>query len=468
MAEVAKRKSTLDKQALRKITNRLEEGYSRQAIFEEMKQEYSDHTTLSDLIATTPDREQVGRYQGLLNSFKALVATLLVFKIGLSAIVIASNLPLTSLTDIAPLWPFGLLVLLSLGYGYILLQSPKLTNGTKPFWLGLGLITGFNGGLLLLLEIFVISLVPLQIAEATSISLLGVCVFHVVNLGIAIAAFMVAVKLKRRLFPHLQQLSDRDYPNPGKIFWENQNIADDPEGFSIMVEAVKLKSTIDKEAYKKIANRLEEGYSRQAIYAEMKPEYSDLTRLANRIAAIPDREQVGRYQRLLNLFKALVATLLVFKIGLGVMGIAANLMSTALTDIAQLWEFGWLILPSLGYGYILLQSPKLTNGTKPFCLGLGLITGFNSVVLVSWEIAAPLQIFVQISEAISVTVPGMLSFLLVNLGIVIAAIVVAVKLKRRLFPHLQQLAFWDYSNPGEIFWKDQNIADNTKASSGAS
>jgi hypothetical protein len=32
MAEVAKRKSTLDKQALRKITNRLEEGYSRQAI----------------------------------------------------------------------------------------------------------------------------------------------------------------------------------------------------------------------------------------------------------------------------------------------------------------------------------------------------------------------------------------------------------------------------------------------------
>jgi hypothetical protein len=57
----------------------------------------------------------------------------------------------------------------------------------------------------------------------------------------------------------------------------------------------------------------------------------------------------------------------------------------------------------------------------------------------------------------------------VNLGIVIAAIVVAVKLKRRLFPHLQQLAFWDdYFNPGKILWKNQNIADNTKASSGAS
>ena len=231
-----------------------------------------------------------------------------------------------------------------------------------------------------------------------------------------------------------------------------------------MTEVAKCKSTLDKEAYKKIANRLEEGYSRQAIFDELKQEYSDLTRLANQIAAIPDREQVRRHQGLLNLFKALVATLLVFKIGLGVMGIAGNLPLTALTNIVH----GWLILLSLGYGYILLQSPKLTNGTKPFCLGLGLITGFNSVVLVSWEIAAPLQIFVQISEAISVTVPGMLSFLLVNLGIVIAAIVVAVKLKRRLFPHLQQLAFWDYSNPGEIFWKDQNIADNTKASSGAS
>ena len=233
-----------------------------------------------------------------------------------------------------------------------------------------------------------------------------------------------------------------------------------------MAEVAKRKSTLDKEAYKKIAHRLEEGYSRQAIFDEMKREYSDLTRLANRIAAIPDREQVGRHQGLLNLFKALVATLLVLKIGLGVMGIAAgNLSLTALIIIVH----GWLILLSLGYSYILLQSPKLTNGTKPFCLGLGLITGFGGVVLVLLEIAAPLHIFVQISETINVTVLGMLSFLLVNLGIVIAAIVVAVKLKRRLFPHLQQLAFWDdYFNPGKILWKNQNIADNTKASSGAS
>jgi hypothetical protein len=65
MAEVAKRKSTLDKEAYKKIANRLEEGYSRQAIFEEMKQEYSDHSTLSDLIATTPDREQGNRHHVL-------------------------------------------------------------------------------------------------------------------------------------------------------------------------------------------------------------------------------------------------------------------------------------------------------------------------------------------------------------------------------------------------------------------
>ena len=236
-----------------------------------------------------------------------------------------------------------------------------------------------------------------------------------------------------------------------------------------MTEVAKRKSTLDKEAYKKIAHRLEEGYSRQAIYAEMKPEYSDLTRLANQIAATPDLEQVRRYKGLLNLFKALLATLLVFKIGLGVLGIAGNLPLTSLTDIAPLWPFGLLVLLSLGYGYILLQSPKLTNGTKPFWLGLGLITGSNGVLLVSWEIYVPLEIFVQVSEAISVTVPGTLSFLLVNLGIVIAAMVVAVKLKRRLFPHLQQLAFWDdYFNPGKILWKNQNIADNTKTSSGAS
>ncbi len=236
-----------------------------------------------------------------------------------------------------------------------------------------------------------------------------------------------------------------------------------------MAEVAKRKSTVDKQALRKITNRLEEGYARQAIYAELKQEYSDLTRLANRIAAIPDREQVRRYKGLLNLFKALVATLLVFKIGLGVLGLAGNLPLTALTDIAQLWEFRCLILLIPLYAHILFQSPKLTNGTKPFWLGLGLITGFGGVVLVLWEIAAPLNIFVQISEAISVTVPGMLSFLLVNLGIVIAAIVVAVKLKRRLFPHLQQLAFWDdYFNPGKILWKNQNIADNTKASSGAS
>ena len=60
MAEVAKRKSTLDKHASRKIAHRLEEGYARQAIYEEMKQEYSDHTTLSDLIATTPDPRLYG------------------------------------------------------------------------------------------------------------------------------------------------------------------------------------------------------------------------------------------------------------------------------------------------------------------------------------------------------------------------------------------------------------------------
>ena len=136
-----------------------------------------------------------------------------------------------------------------------------------------------------------------------------------------------------------------------------------------MAEVAKRKSTLDKQDLRKIAHRLEEGYSRQAIYAEMKQEYSDLTRLANRIAAIPDREQVRRYQGLLNLFNALVATLLVFKIGLGVMGLAGNLSLTSLTNIPQ---FVWIVLLSLGYGYILLQSPKVTNGTKPFWLGLSL------------------------------------------------------------------------------------------------
>jgi hypothetical protein len=65
MAEAVQRKSTLDKHALRKIAHRLEEGYSRQAIYEEMKPEYSDHSNLSDLIATTPDREQGNRHHAL-------------------------------------------------------------------------------------------------------------------------------------------------------------------------------------------------------------------------------------------------------------------------------------------------------------------------------------------------------------------------------------------------------------------
>ena len=237
MAEAVKRKSTLDKHALKKIGHRLQEGYARQAIYEEMKQEYSDLTRLATQIAATPNLEQARRYQGLLNLFKVLVATLLVFKIGLSAIVIASNLPLTAPTDIAALkdiarlWPFLFLVLLILQYVHILSQSQKLTNGTKPFWLGLGLIADFPGGLLLLLEI-VISLTPLQIAEVTSIPLSGAYVFVVLNLGSAIAAIVVAVKLKGRLFPHLQQLAESDYSNPGKIFRKNQNIANNPKGSS--------------------------------------------------------------------------------------------------------------------------------------------------------------------------------------------------------------------------------------------
>ena len=240
MAEAVKRKSTLDKHALKKIGHRLQEGYARQAIYEEMKQEYSDLTRLATQIAATPNLEQARRYQGLLNLFKALLATLLVFKIGLSAIVIASNLPLTAPTDITALkdiaalkyiasfWPFLFLVLLILQYVHILSQSQKLTNGTKPFWLGLGLIAGFNGGLLLLKEI-VMSLIPLQITEATNIPLSGAYVFLVLNLGSAIAAIVVAVKLKGRLFPHLQQLAESDYANPGKIFRKNQNIADNPK-----------------------------------------------------------------------------------------------------------------------------------------------------------------------------------------------------------------------------------------------
>ena len=237
MAEAVKRKSTLDKHALKKIGHRLQEGYARQAIYEEMKQEYSDLTRLANRIAAIPDREQVRRYQGLLDLFNALVATLLVFKIGLSAIVIASNLPLTAPTDIAALkdiarlWPFLFLVLLILQYVHVLSQSQKLTNGTKPFWLGLGLITDFLGGRLLLLEI-VMSLIPLQIAEVTSIPLSGALVFLVLNLGSAIAAIVVAVKLKGRLFPHLQQLAESDYSNPGKIFRKNQNIANNPKGSS--------------------------------------------------------------------------------------------------------------------------------------------------------------------------------------------------------------------------------------------
>ena len=237
MAEAVKRKSTLDKHALKKIGHRLQEGYARQAIYEEMRQEYSDLTRLATQIAATPNLEQARRYQGLLNLFKALVATLLVFKIGLSAIVIASNLPLTAPTDIAALkdiarlWPFLFLVLLILQYVHVLSQSQKLTNGTKPFWLGLGLITDFLGGRLLLLEI-VMSLIPLQIAEVTSIPLSGALVFLVLNLGSAIAAIVVAVKLKGRLFPHLQQLAESDYSNPGKIFRKNQNIANNPKGSS--------------------------------------------------------------------------------------------------------------------------------------------------------------------------------------------------------------------------------------------
>ena len=237
MAEAVKRKSTLDKHALKKIGHRLQEGYARQAIYEEMRQEYSDLTRLATQIAATPNLEQARRYQGLLNLFKVLVATLLVFKIGLSAIVIASNLPLTAPTDIAALkdiarlWPFLFLVLLILQYVHVLSQSQKLTNGTKPFWLGLGLITDFLGGRLLLLEI-VMSLIPLQIAEVTSIPLSGAHVFLVLNLGSAIAAIVVAVKLKGRLFPHLQQLAESDYSNPGKIFRKNQNIANNPKGSS--------------------------------------------------------------------------------------------------------------------------------------------------------------------------------------------------------------------------------------------
>ena len=235
MAKSVIKKSTVDQQALQKITNRLEEGYARQAIHEEMRQEYSDLTRLATQIAATPNLEQVRRYQGLLNLFKALLATLLVFKIGVGVMGIAGNLPLraptdiAALKDIARLWPFLFLVLLILQYVHILSQSQKLTNGTKPFWLGLGLIADFPGGLLFLLEI-VMSLIPLQITEATSIPLSGAYVFLVLNLGIAIAAMVVAVKLKRRLFPHLQQLSESDYSNPGKIF--RKNIADNPEGFS--------------------------------------------------------------------------------------------------------------------------------------------------------------------------------------------------------------------------------------------
>jgi hypothetical protein len=237
MVEVAKRKSVLDKHAKRKIGHRLEEGYARQAIYEEMRQEYSDLTRLATQIAATPNLEQVRRYQGLLNLFKALLATLLVFKIGVGVMGIAGNLPLRAPTDIAALkdiarfWPFLFLVLLILQYVHILSQSQKLTNGTKPFWLGLGLITDFPGGLLLLLEI-VMSLIPLQIAEVTSIPLSGAYVFVVLNLGSAIAAIVVAVKLRRRLFPHLQQLAESDYSNPGKIFRKNQNIANNPKGSS--------------------------------------------------------------------------------------------------------------------------------------------------------------------------------------------------------------------------------------------
>ena len=240
MAEAVKRKSTLDKHALKKIGHRLQEGYARQTIYEEMKQEYSDLTRLATQIAATPNLEQVRRYQGLLNLFKALLATLLVFKIGVGVMVMAGNLPLRAATDITALkdiaalkyiarfWPFLFLVLLILQYVHILSQSQKLTNGTKPFWLGLGLIADFPGGLLLLLEI-VMSLTPLQIAEVTSIPLSGAYVFVVLNLGSAIAAIVVAVKLKGRLFPHLQQLAESDYSNPGKIFRKNQNIADNPK-----------------------------------------------------------------------------------------------------------------------------------------------------------------------------------------------------------------------------------------------
>lgn len=229
-----------------------------------------------------------------------------------------------------------------------------------------------------------------------------------------------------------------------------------------MAEVAKRKSTLDKHALRKIAHRLQEGYSRQAIYEEMKQEYSEVTQLANRIAGTPNLEQVVRHHRLLNSYKGLLAVLLGFKLLAVGVGLAGNLEIGSSNEIIP---FSILALLIPAYGYILFQFQKLTNGTKPFWSGLYLITGLVGWLILFWDA----RFIFQISEAISIPPTGTLSFLLLNLGIVIAAIVVAVKLKRRLFPHLQELSVWDYhTNPGKIFRKNQNIADNTKTSSGAS
>lgn len=226
MPSAKKDNTTLDQEGLETIASGLQAGYSREAIYEELKPAYMDPNSrrdpamsaLAHTVATFPDLDAVQRHKGLLQFRVVLMGVLLSFKLVFLSYALTGSSGFKVLPGAASNWLVGIGSGFFIAYyAFHLYQSLKLWRLTKPSRFG-----PYLGQALILNPLPSIPYYELMLSGLTSSLTNGLASFHLAfvmgNLVSITGLFVVSQKLQQRLFPHLQELPKSDLNLPGKIF----------------------------------------------------------------------------------------------------------------------------------------------------------------------------------------------------------------------------------------------------------